>query len=194
MHPQSTSPQPEGATGTRRLRIAAWSLGALILLVPAVVMQFTDEVNWGPEDFGAAAVLVLVAGTALEFTVRKSGNTAYRLAAGVAIFAGFALIWVNLAVGLTGPEGDPFDLIYGAVILTALAGAGLARFEAPGMARAMFAAAAVHVLIIAIALLAGKHHSPVTSVGEIAGGNGVFMLFWIWSALLFRKAAEPSQS
>lgn len=189
-----TQSRGDNNPASSNLRKFAWSVGALILLVPAAAMQFTDEVNWGPEDFAVAAVLVLAAGTALELTVRKSGNTAYRLAAGIAVFAAFALIWVNLAVGLTGREGDPFDLIYGAVILTALAGAGLARFEAPGMVRAMFSAAAIHVLIIAIAILAGKHHSPVTSVGEIAGGNGVFMLFWIWSALLFRKAAASDQT
>jgi hypothetical protein len=32
---------------------------AAILLVPLVAMRFTREVNWGPLDFVAAAVLLL---------------------------------------------------------------------------------------------------------------------------------------
>ncbi|MBK7270939.1 MAG: hypothetical protein IPI07_16005 [Flavobacteriales bacterium] len=45
----------EGTNGPGRwwniLRIVGWSLAALMLLFPVVAMQFTDEVNWGPEDF-----------------------------------------------------------------------------------------------------------------------------------------------
>ncbi len=44
--------------GERRiscLRIAAWSAAALVLLLPLVAMQFTEEVNWTVADFVSPA-------------------------------------------------------------------------------------------------------------------------------------------
>ena len=43
----------EAGTGwrRRRWRLAAWSVAALLLLLPLVAMQFTDEVNWSLADF-----------------------------------------------------------------------------------------------------------------------------------------------
>ena len=43
-----------GRNGERRgsvWRIAAWGLAGLILLLPLVAMQFTDEVEWTASDF-----------------------------------------------------------------------------------------------------------------------------------------------
>jgi hypothetical protein len=31
---------------------------AIILMIPLIAMQFTDEVNWSPFDFAAAAALL----------------------------------------------------------------------------------------------------------------------------------------
>ena len=35
-------------------RLALWGGIALLLVLPALAMQFTREVNWGPGDFAAA--------------------------------------------------------------------------------------------------------------------------------------------
>ena len=54
-----------GNTGGRRgsrWRIAAWSVAALVLLIPLIAMQFTDEVNWSGGDFVFAALLLLGVG------------------------------------------------------------------------------------------------------------------------------------
>lgn len=81
-------------------RISAWCVAAALLLVPLVVMQFTSEVNWGIEDFTAAAVLLGGAGLAFELAVRVMRGTTARIIAGVAIAAGLALIWAQLAGGI----------------------------------------------------------------------------------------------
>jgi hypothetical protein len=55
---------------------------ALILLVPLVAMQFTDEVDWGVADFAVAGALLGGTGLLLyELAARKAGNIAYQAAA-----------------------------------------------------------------------------------------------------------------
>ncbi len=83
------------------LRIAAWSLGAAILIVPAIAMQFSSEVNWGPGDFLVMGSLVLLVGGAIEGISRMAEGgrlMKYALAGGV-LLLGLA-IWVELAVGI----------------------------------------------------------------------------------------------
>ena len=42
-------------------RIAMWGTAAFLLLLPAVAMQFTSEVDWGPGDFMVMGVMLLTA-------------------------------------------------------------------------------------------------------------------------------------
>ena len=83
-----------------RWRVAGWSLGAAIVLLPAVAMQFTDEVNWGPEDFAFAAILVGAVGFALEAVVRITKHRAWRMGAAAVLAIAFLVIWAEAAVGL----------------------------------------------------------------------------------------------
>jgi hypothetical protein len=75
---------------------------ALLLLIPLIAMQFTDEVNWAPFDFLVMAILLLGTGLLCEFVLRKVKKTAYRIALVVTILIAFLLIWVELAVGIFG--------------------------------------------------------------------------------------------
>lgn len=75
-------------------------VSALLLLVPLIAMQFTDEVAWTLGDFVVMGALLAGAGLAYELATRKIGSTAYRIAVGVAVVAGFLLAWALLAVGL----------------------------------------------------------------------------------------------
>lgn len=72
---------------------------ALILLIPLVAMQFTDEVQWTLFDFVVAAVLLLSAGFAYEF-LRKKFGPRYRIMIGVGVLAVLLFIWAQLAVGI----------------------------------------------------------------------------------------------
>ena len=49
---------------------------ALVLSLPLVAMQFTDEVVWTLGDFIVVGVLLTVIGVAIELALRKAGNLA----------------------------------------------------------------------------------------------------------------------
>jgi hypothetical protein len=48
-------------------------------------------------------------------------------------------------------------------------------------------------LVAVIALIAGKHEAPISSVWEILGLNGMFAALFIGSAWLFRHAARTER-
>ena len=50
----------------KALRMLGWSAVALILLAPAVAMQFTDGVNWTASDFVLAGALLIGGGAVIE--------------------------------------------------------------------------------------------------------------------------------
>lgn len=89
-----------GLLQASHIRIGVWSLVALALLAPLVAMQFTNEVNWGIEDFAVAALLLGGAGLALEAVLRFVRGTGARIGLGLAIGAALLLVWAELAVGL----------------------------------------------------------------------------------------------
>lgn len=86
-----------------RWRIAVWGGAALILLIPAVAMQFSSEVNWGPEDFATIGAMLLAACAAFELTMWLTPSRKWRAVIALAIVAAFLLLWVELAVGIFGP-------------------------------------------------------------------------------------------
>jgi uncharacterized membrane protein YgdD (TMEM256/DUF423 family) len=72
----------------------------LLLLVPAIAMQFTSEVAWGAGDFLAAGVLLFGAGTLAVLAVRQVRSRGHRVAIVLAVALGLSLVWAELAVGL----------------------------------------------------------------------------------------------
>ena len=86
-------------TAARRVQRVLW-VTAAILLVPAVAMQFTREVNWGPMDFVVAAVLLAGTGLVYELAVQRIGNRLHRIVGGLALAGGLLLAWAELAVGV----------------------------------------------------------------------------------------------
>lgn len=83
-----------------RTRIMLWGAIVALLVLPMVAMQFTTEVNWGAEDFAAAALLLGGAGLALEAAARLVAAPGRRALAAVAIVGLLLLVWAELAVGL----------------------------------------------------------------------------------------------
>ena len=120
----------------------------------------------------------------------KTGNTAYKSAVGLALATPFLLVWMIGAVGVLGRAGDRADLMYIGVFAVGIIGAIIARFQPHGMARALFAAALAQALVAVIALIAGMHQAPYSSVGEILSLNGFFVALFLGSAWLFRNAAR----
>jgi hypothetical protein len=165
-----------------RWRLAIWGGAAALLALPAIAMRFTSEVVWGPEDFIVMGMLLAMACCGYELATRLSGNKAYRAGAAIAILTSFLTVWVNLAVGMVGNEGNPANLLFGGVILVAVVGAILARFRPRGVARAMQAAAVAQGAMAVYALFAGDHVAAL----PIA----LFVVPWLLGAHLFLTAAE----
>lgn len=75
---------------------------ALLLLIPLIAMQFTDEVNWTLSDFVVAGVLLLGTGLLCELVLRKVKNMNARFVICGALLLALFLIWAELAVGIFG--------------------------------------------------------------------------------------------
>ena len=74
----------------------------IVLLIPLIAMQFTDEVNWNLIDFFIAGVLLLGLGLLIEFVLRKLKSNKYRIVVLIAIALLFVLLWTELSVGIFG--------------------------------------------------------------------------------------------
>ncbi len=164
----------------------------LILLVPLIAMQFTEEVNWDLFDFVLMGAVLFGVGLAYELVARKSEKTVYRVAFGVGLAGAFLLFWVNGAVGIIGNEGQPANLMYGAVFAVGLIGSLMARFKPHGLARTLSATALAHMSVPVIALIIWP--PPATSWAPSVFGvfvlSAFFAVLFVGSALLFRNAAR----
>lgn len=179
-------------TLTKSLSIVALVTG-LLLLIPLVAMQFTQEVNWTFSDFVFAGVLLFGTGTTYVLIARKWNNTAYKLAVAVGVVAGLMLVWANAAVGLIGSEHNPANLLYLGVPLVALVGAFVARFRPLGMSNAMFAASLTYVVVTLIGLFVwkptGAAAEPSVQLATVVVFNAAFAAIWAVSGWLFRRAS-----
>lgn len=179
-----------GGRRGNRWRISAWATAGLMLLLPLFAMQVTDQVAWDAADFAIFGALLIGVGVAFELATRKTGNTAYRSAVGVALAGAFILVWVNSAVGIIGTEGSDANLMYGGVLAVGIIGAIIARFHSHGMARALFATALAQALVAGIALIGGFGSTGPTWPLDMLVLIGIFTALWLISAWLFRRAAR----
>jgi hypothetical protein len=92
---------PQKNTKNERL-IAIVVAVVLLLSIPFIAMQFTDEVNWDLPDFVVAGVLLLGTGLLWELVIRKVRTIKYRIALCVALLVMLLLVWAELAVGVFG--------------------------------------------------------------------------------------------
>lgn len=72
----------------------------VLLLIPLIAMQFTNEVNWSIMDFVVAGLLLLGTSLAIELIRRKIKNSKLRIWIVAIIIILLLLIWVELAVGI----------------------------------------------------------------------------------------------
>ena len=84
-------------------RLIVWAVViTLILMVPLVAMQFTDEINWNLFDFVVMGAVLMGFGIAYELVARKSAKTIYRVALGIGLAGAFLLFWVVELLVLSG--------------------------------------------------------------------------------------------
>lgn len=161
-----------------------------ILLIPLIAMQFTHEVIWTLSDFLFAGTLIFGSGLTYKLVTRESEKLVYHAAVGAALATGFILVWANGAVGIIGTEANPINLAYYGVLFIGLVGTSISRLQPKGMSVTMIITALAQAMVTIIALLGGYYQSPPSSVIEILGVNGFFILLWIGSAIIFRFAAD----
>ena len=74
----------------------------IILSIPLVAMQFSDEWDWRLPDFIIIGTLLIGTGLGYEFATRNVTDIKRRLLIGLAFLAALLLIWAELAVGVFG--------------------------------------------------------------------------------------------
>ena len=163
---------------------------AVLLMVPLVAMQFTDEVVWTLSDFVIMGVALVGTGALLELALMKRDDLLYRLAAGVGLAAAFLLFWVNAAVGIIGAATNDANFMYLGVLAVAGAGAFVARLRPRAMSRAMVATAVALVLVGALAVAAGLGAGAPAWELKVVFLTGFFAVPFLGSAWLFRLAAR----
>lgn len=176
--------------GVNGWRLARWGAAAALLCVPAVAMRFTKEVNWDWADFVAMGGMLALALGGYELLAMKAGNAAYKVASALAILGTFLLIWINLAVGIIGDEGNPANLMYLGVIAIGLGGTAIARFRAGGMANTLFAMMGAQVLIAGVAVLGHMGADGPIWPRDVLGVTVILSGIWLLSGALFRHSAR----
>lgn len=165
-------------------RKLVWGAAALLMLLPAVAMQFTEEMNWTAGDFMVWGVMLLSACAGFEVAARVARSNAYLAAAGVALAGGFLVTWVNLAVGIIGNENDPANQMFFWVLAVGLIGAVVVLLRARPMVWVMTA--------VAVAQLAAGVYAWLAGLGHVFVFTGVMCAVWIASARLFHLAAKAA--
>ncbi len=171
----------------RRWRMLRWAGAAVLLSVPWFMMQVSDGWNWRPGSFVVFGAMLAGALGAYELAIRISGGAAYKLGVGLSIAAAFAMVWMNLAVGIIGSEDNPANLMYAGVLAVGGPGAIVARGRPGGMATALLATSLAQGVLTLVALTVWGHEPP-GPIGILVL-NGAFAAMFLGSACLFRKAA-----
>lgn len=76
-----------------------------VLLIPAVAMLITDEMNWDETDFIVIGILVFGLSFLYEMLSLLVKNPKHRIMLGLGLFGLCLLIWADLAVGIFNIPG-----------------------------------------------------------------------------------------
>jgi hypothetical protein len=83
----------------RKIKIIG-TVVAILLFIPFVSMQFTDEVDWSFFDFVLAGILLFTAGFLCDLVLRKISKVKYRILLCIVILFVFLFVWAEIAVGI----------------------------------------------------------------------------------------------
>ena len=173
-------------------RIVGWGGAVALLASPFIAMRMhADGVDWSLRDFIVMGVMIGIVGGVIELAVRSSTDWSYRAGAGLAVLGGFLLTWANLAVGIVGSEHNPANQLFFFALLIGIVGSVVAREKSSGMAKVMLVTAAATVAAFVIAQLGVRDEPMVRPLVE-GVGTSIFVLMFVGSAMLFRRAARAS--
>lgn len=164
----------------------------ILLSIPLVAMQFTDEVKWTIFDFIIAGILLM--GTGLSFVIlsNKAHNIIYKIAIGLTLGTALFMIWSNLAVGIIGNEDNPINILYLGVLGVGVIGSFISRFKPNGMSLTLKLTALAQVFVVITALFEG-YGDTINELRELLLVNGFFIVLWIGASLLFSKSSEEQK-
>ena len=74
----------------------------LLLMIPLIAMQLTNEVNWSLFDFMIMGAMLTITGLLGGEIFKRVKNSGYRLILTITIVLILFLLWAELAVGLFG--------------------------------------------------------------------------------------------
>ena len=75
------------------LRVIGWITVPVLLLIPAIAMRFSGEVNWTTMDFAFAAAVLVSAGLMLKVVGWLTRKPAIRFGIALAVGLAVGLIW-----------------------------------------------------------------------------------------------------
>ena len=145
-----------------------------------------DGWNWDWRAFAVAGAFVFSALMTYELVVRGMSNKAYRFAMGLAVATALVLSWANFVLAV---DVSPANFLYFGVVVVGLVGAAIARLRARGMALALAGMAIAQILVPFIALVFWRTSVAPGAAVPVIGLNGLFIVLFAISALLFRRAA-----
>ncbi|MFY0482237.1 hypothetical protein ACI6PS_06480 [Flavobacterium sp. PLA-1-15] len=75
---------------------------AVLLCIPLIAMQFTNEVVWTLSDFIIAGILLLGTGIVIEIVARNVKEKTTKITMIIGTFIVLFLVWAEMAVGIFG--------------------------------------------------------------------------------------------
>lgn len=170
--------------GNSIARAAVVTVG--VMMIPLWGNFLVDDWNWGWQAFVTWGALVFIAAVTYQVAVKDTSNKAYRFASGIAVTTALLLFWSNFVLAV---EASLANFMYFGVILVGVIGAAIARLRARGMALALGGMMLAQALVPFIAPIVLE--TPVAV--PVGGVNGLSVVLFAISALLFRRAARLHQ-
>lgn len=162
-------------------RITGWGSLLTLLILPALAMQTTSEVNWTAADFVFAAILLGLVGTVVELAARFARPGAPRIGYIIAGFTAFVTFWSNAAVGIIGDENS-VNVLFFLMVLGAIVAGMVIRFRLGAM-RWIALLLAIGQYAVGIAALSMMPRHAVEW-----GFLTIFALLWLTAAWCFHRA------
>ncbi|MCT2562873.1 hypothetical protein [Chryseobacterium herbae] len=82
--------------------LAIYTLPLVLLCIPLVGNLTSNEVNWSASDFLIAGVLLSTVAILINLARTKIKKQSHRILICIFVLIVFALIWIELAVGIFG--------------------------------------------------------------------------------------------
>ncbi len=89
------------------MQIKTLQMVGLLLIIPLIAMQLTDEVEWSLFDFIIMGTLLSITGMMGEIIFKKVKKYEHRVILYLVVIIIFFLIWAELSVGIFG---TPFSV------------------------------------------------------------------------------------